>query len=321
MILSQEETKSVGAKEARRADLQQFGVICSEILRDALTKLQLAGWWKTLIGGRVDRDRAQAGTGVVRAGDRVEVIKDGNPYYRQIGWVREIRDRETYPVIIEFEGDTDSWWGLRRSAVRVLPLTSKPKQASPPEHSAKVSRISDSSGDDPRTEEAKLAFNQALAGLDGQRKDLLNFQGRAKDFVSLLTLATTFLGAFGKANVDGILDQLHHRPAWITWLFIGLPVLTLACALYLMLPRNRWLFVINAESITQNIARRLPDTVFADNAQLYLAYVGVLSRIINANTPPLRRRRYALWLAMFFLVGTIATVGILVLSGPTGGHK
>ena len=179
-----------------------------------------------------------------------------------------------------------------------------------------------SRGDDPRAEEAKLAFDQALASLEGQRQNLFSYQGRAKDVISLLTLAATFLGAFGKANVDGILGQLHSRPVWVTWLFIALPALTLISALYVMLPRRGWLFTINAESIAENIARRPPDAVFADNAQLYLAYVSVLSRIFHANVSPLARRWYALGCAMLFLVCTIAMIGILVFSGAhVGGHK
>jgi hypothetical protein len=263
----------------------------------------------------VDRGRAQVGAAPVRAGDRVEVTNKGNRHYGRIGRVQEIRDREKFPVIIEFEDDADSWWGLRHSAVQVAP----------PERSPKESPMRNDSSDDPRTEEAKLALDQALAGFEGQRNNLLDYQGRAKDVLSLLTLAATFLGAFGKANADGVLDQLHHRPAWWMLLFIGFPVLTLASTLYVMLPRRgsrrNWVFALNAESIAQSMEHRRPNAVFADNAQLYLAYVGVVSRFLNANTAPLRRRRNALWLAMLFLVATIVTAGILVLSGPpTGGH-
>jgi hypothetical protein len=263
----------------------------------------------------VDQGRTQVGAAPLAAGDRVVVTKEGNRHYGRIGRVQEIRDREKFPVIIEFDDDPDSWWGLRRGAV----------QLAPPERAPKESPMRNDSNNDPRTEEAKFALDQALAGFEGQRNNLLDYQGRAKDVLSLLTLAATFLGAFGKANVDGVLDQLHHRPEWWMWLFIGFPVLTVIATLYVMLPRrgarSNWVFVLNAESIAQSMEHRQPNVVFADNAQLYLAYVGVVSRFLDANTAPLRRRRTALWLAMLFLVGTIATVGILVLSGPpTGGH-
>ena len=169
--------------------------------------------------------------------------------------------------------------------------------------------------------EAKLAFEQASSSLAAQRTSVADLQSRAKDIIGLLTLSATFLGAFGKSNVDGVLDQLHHRASWETWVFIGLPVLTLSCCLYVMIPRGRWLFVINAESIATNMSHRAPDEAFADVAELYLAYIGILNGFVRTNAPHVLRRVRTVWLAMFSLAGTIATVGILVLSGaPTGGH-
>jgi hypothetical protein len=67
--------------------------------------------------------------------------------------------------------------------------------------------VPDGSGEAAKLE-AKLAFDQAAA----QRTDLKELQSKAKDLIGLLTLAVTFLGAFGKAYADSVLKQLSLEP-------------------------------------------------------------------------------------------------------------
>jgi hypothetical protein len=162
--------------------------------------------------------------------------------------------------------------------------------------------------------EAKLAFDQASALLVAQRTDLKELQSKAKDLIGLLTLAVTFLGAFGKANADMVLGQLTHRPLVLTAILVVLPAVTAAAALYVMTPSSKWTFNIDAETMKESIQKRPSNVRFAGPQAFYLAYVELLNRFRTQNEKRLRYRKYGVWLATIFLVATIAYTGALVLT-------
>ena len=162
--------------------------------------------------------------------------------------------------------------------------------------------------------EAKLAFDQANALLAAQRNDLQGLQSKAKDLIGLLTLAATFLGAFGKANADTVLKQLSGQPVALTAILVLLPALTASAALYVMTPSSKWTFNIDPQSMKVSIQSRAPNVRFADPRAFYLAYVDVYSRLRQPNEMRLRYRKYGLLLATVFLVATIGYTGALVLA-------
>lgn len=172
--------------------------------------------------------------------------------------------------------------------------------------------------DDPRTAEAKLAFDEAAASLAAQRDNLDSLQGRAKDVIGLLTLAATFLGAFTGGNsdaVEGIWVRLHEGPNWLMILFVAFPVVTVGCALLVMLPRGLWIFNMDAATIRTSMLERKnnPSVAFTNLEELYLGYTEVLIGFEKHNAPALLRRKYLVWASMVSLGLTIALVGYLVL--------
>jgi hypothetical protein len=173
--------------------------------------------------------------------------------------------------------------------------------------------VPDGSGEAAKLE-AKLAFDQAAALLAAQRTDLKELQSKAKDLIGLLTLAVTFLGAFGKAYADSVLKQLSLEPFALTVILVALPAVTAAAALYVMTPSSKWTFNIDAQSIKASMENRPPYVKFADLEGFYLAYVDVLIRFRSQNENRLRHRKYGVWLATIFLVATIGYTGALVLT-------
>jgi hypothetical protein len=161
--------------------------------------------------------------------------------------------------------------------------------------------------------EAKMAFDRVFANLAAQRTDLQQLQGRAKDLIGLITLAASFLAAFGKSPVEGILANLSDRPAGILWVFLALPAITLLSSLFVLMPRSFWLFDVNAESIATAMKSRAPDEGFADPARFYLWYVVELSTFLETNTAPIRRRKRAIWCAAASLVASVGLIGYLVI--------
>jgi hypothetical protein len=162
--------------------------------------------------------------------------------------------------------------------------------------------------------EAKLAFDQASALLAAQRTDLKELQSKAKDLIGLLTLATTFLSAFGNAYADTVLKQLKDRPLVLTVILIVLPAVTAAAALYVMTPNSKWMFNIDGASIKASMLSRPANVKFADPKAFYLGYTAVLSRLGADNEKRLRRRKYGVWIATISLVATIGYTGGLVLA-------
>jgi uncharacterized membrane protein YbjE (DUF340 family) len=162
--------------------------------------------------------------------------------------------------------------------------------------------------------EAKLAFDQAGALLAAQRTDLKELQAKAKDLIGLLTLAVTFLSAFGKAYADAVLNQLSQQPVALTAILVLLPALTAVAALYVMTPSSKWTLNIDAESIKTSIQNRSPNVKFTGPVTFYLAYVNVLTRFRAQNETRLRHRKYGVWVATIFLVATIGYTGALVLT-------
>ncbi len=162
--------------------------------------------------------------------------------------------------------------------------------------------------------EAKMAFDQALALLGAQRTDLKELQSKAKDLIGLLTLAATFLGAFGKAYTDTVLQRLKGEPIAVTVILVVLPSITALAAVYVMTPSSKWIFNIDAESVRSAIIKRPPTAKFSSAQAFYLGYVAVISRFQQQNEKRLKPRKYGVWIATIFLVITVAFTGYLVLS-------
>lgn len=157
-----------------------------------------------------------------------------------------------------------------------------------------------------------MAFDRVFANLAAQRTDLQQLQGRAKDLIGLITLAASFLAAFGKDSVGGILSNLSSRPHWMLWLFLALPAVALLASLYVLLPRSNWLFDVNAQSVTTAMIGRPANVKFTSPAQFYLWYVTELSTFLEENTPRLRWRKRAIWCSAASLVASVALIGYLV---------
>ncbi|OBI64208.1 hypothetical protein A5706_15660 [Mycobacterium sp. E796] len=166
--------------------------------------------------------------------------------------------------------------------------------------------------------EAKLAFDQASALLAAQRTDLKELQSKAKDLIGLLTLATTFLSAFGKAYADTVLKQLKDQPLALTVILVALPVVTAVAALYVMTPNSKWMFNLDGASIKLSMQNRKPNVKFADPRAFYLGYTAVFSRLGADNEKMLRHRKYGVWIATISLVATIGYTGGLVLASTPG---
>jgi hypothetical protein len=162
--------------------------------------------------------------------------------------------------------------------------------------------------------EAKMAFDRVFVNLAAQRIDLQQLQGRAKDLIGLITLAASFLAAFGKDAVGSVLPDLAHQPPWFLWLFLALPAVTLLASLYVLIPRSHWVFDVNAESVKRNMDNRPDAQRFRDPTEFYLWYVVELSPFLEQNTKPLRTRKWAIWCSAASLVASVAMIGYLVAS-------
>jgi hypothetical protein len=169
------------------------------------------------------------------------------------------------------------------------------------------------SDDDPRELEAKIAFDQSLAVLTGQRTDLQELQSKARDVAGVQALSTVFVFAFGAFGHGSVLDQFKHHPEWLYVLF-GFPVLGVVFALFVIAPSGRWMFYIDAESMRTAMLNRPASEAFATPERLYLAYVDVLSPCQHQKAAALKRRKYALWLALLFLIVTIVLIASFVVS-------
>ena len=131
-----------------------------------------------------------------------------------------------------------------------------------------------------------MAFDQAFAGLAAQRTDLQHLQGRAKDLTGFLTLAASFLAAFGKSYVEGLFGELDSRPDWMMWLFV----------------------------VRDAVAGRTPAVGFSRPSDFYMWYAEELCGFLGKNSPALQRRKYAVWIATASLAGSVILIGYLVLS-------
>jgi hypothetical protein len=167
--------------------------------------------------------------------------------------------------------------------------------------------------DDPTELEGKMAFDRAFASLAAQRTDLQQLQGRAKDLIGFLTLAASFLGAFGKATVEGIFGELDSQPKCLLYVFLALPAITLLTCLFVMVPRSFWVFDLNAESVADAMKSRQPGEGFATTTRMYLWYVYELAPFAEANTRPLKLRKWAIWCATSSLAASVAIVGYLAV--------
>ncbi|SUA14148.1 Uncharacterised protein [Mycolicibacterium aichiense] len=159
-----------------------------------------------------------------------------------------------------------------------------------------------------------MALDQAFAELDGQHTELAGLQSKAKDIIGLLTLAATFLGAFGKAYSDSVLHSVMDMSGWVLAAFVMLPVVTALAAIYVMKPRSGWMFTLDGSSMATDMRGRAPDVKFQSAESLYLAYVGKITELLDANQPHLKRRKWALWTALLTLLCTVAFTGGLVLT-------
>jgi hypothetical protein len=169
-------------------------------------------------------------------------------------------------------------------------------------------------GADPAVEaEARFALDQAWAALTAQRADLADLQSRAKDLIGFLTLAGSFLGAFGVASANRLPELLGETPAALVALLALVPSLTFAACLYVLAPSTGWRFAVDSRSVAASMAGRAPDVGFDDVAQVHLFYAEALRRLLDANTGRLRRRMWALWVAVGGLaVTTVLVVGLVV---------
>jgi hypothetical protein len=158
--------------------------------------------------------------------------------------------------------------------------------------------------------EARFALDQAWATLSAQRGDLTDLQSRAKDLMGFLTLAGSFLGAFGVAATDGLPRLLAGSAAWQTALLALLPSVTVAACLYVLVPSSGWRFAVDSRSVAASMAGRPADVGFDDEAQVHLFYAESLRRLVDGNMRRLRRRMWALWLA----VGGLAATTLLVVA-------
>ena len=167
-----------------------------------------------------------------------------------------------------------------------------------------------SDGDPALRAEARFALDQAWATLSAQRGDLTDLQSRAKDLMGFLTLAGSFLAAFGVASADGVAPPLLvESPAWQRVLLAVLPALTVAACLYVLVPSSGWRFAVDSRSVAASLAGRPPDVGFDDEADVHLFYAESLRRLVDANMERLRWRMWALWVA----VGGLATTTLLVV--------
>ncbi len=160
--------------------------------------------------------------------------------------------------------------------------------------------------------EARFALDQAWATLGAQRGDLSELQTRAKDVVGLLTLAGTFLGAFGAAQPDGRTALLDGSATWQVVLLALLPSLTFVAGLWVLLPSSGWAFAVDSRSIAASLGDRPDDVGFDDEAAVPLFYAESLRRLVDANMARLRRRMWALWVATGGLAATTVHVVAMV---------
>jgi len=167
---------------------------------------------------------------------------------------------------------------------------------------------------DTRELEAHMAYDQAFALLSEQRTSLQGIQSKAKDLIGLLTLAATFLGAFGHANADAVLNTVKAQPDFVIFAFLTFPVLTGLAAIYIMTPNDGWLFNLDAASVRDDMKARDPANVFSSAEAFYLAYVTKLKTFEIRNERRLKRRLWALWGATGSLLITVVFTGTLVMT-------
>jgi hypothetical protein len=127
--------------------------------------------------------------------------------------------------------------------------------------------------------------------------------------MGFLTLAGSFLAAFGVASADGAPALLVGAPIWQRALLAVLPSVTVAACLYVLVPSSGWRFAVDSRSVAASLAARPADVGFNDEADVHLFYAESLRRLVDGNMERLRRRMWALWVA----VGGLATTTLLVV--------
>jgi hypothetical protein len=168
--------------------------------------------------------------------------------------------------------------------------------------------------DGPRGAEARFALEQAWAALSAQRGDLADLQSRAKDVLGFLTLAGSFLGAFGVAGPDGVRSALADAPVAQATLLALLPAVTVVVCLYVLVPSTGWRFAVDSRSVAQSLASRPEDVGFDDVAGVHLFYAESLRRLVDGNMTRLRRRMWALWVGIGGLAATTVLVVVLLVT-------
>lgn len=164
-----------------------------------------------------------------------------------------------------------------------------------------------------RDDEATLAYNFQVQALEAQRGELATLQTRGKDFVGLLTLAGSFIGAFGKEQVGGILAELSAGPNWLRLLFVALPLLAFGLSLWVMVPRGEWAFGVSGIEVRANMEARTAGSGFSSPERMYLAYVGVVHRLWEGNARRLRYRMWAIWAVAASLAGVVVLVTTMLV--------
>ncbi len=161
--------------------------------------------------------------------------------------------------------------------------------------------------------EARFALDQAWSTLAAQRGDLTELQTRAKDLVGLLTLAGAFLGGLGLVG-EGAPRPVVDGAGWQVALLVVLAAVTVAAALFVLLPSAGWAFAVDSRSVAESMAARPDDVGFDDEADVHLFYAEALRRLVDANMARLRRRMWALWAATGALAATTVLVVVVVLT-------
>ena len=108
--------------------------------------------------------------------------------------------------------------------------------------------------------------------------------------------------------------MLGQTPGVLTVLLATVPTVTLAACLYVLLPSSGWRFAVDSRSVAASMASRPLDVGFDDAAAVHLFYAESLRRLVDGNMQRLRRRMWALWVA----VGGLATTTLLVVALVVG---
>jgi hypothetical protein len=149
----------------------------------------------------------------------------------------------------------------------------------------------------------QLAYDEAKRALEQQAAALDNLRSRVGTLLAVVSLSTSFLG--------GIALQGKTPEEWWSWAAIGVFLLAVGLALYLLVPTVRpgWVFSMNAKTIVEEYAegehpRDLP------TAHKYLALY--LQRHFEQNAKRLSGL-YGLFTAASVLLGVEVVLWLVVL--------